>query len=62
MGKVLAGLFVIGAWLTFVIGWILNIIQLVGMADGEITVLLILKIVGVFAAPLGVILGIVGLF
>lgn len=38
-------------------GWIANIVKLIGMFDGEITAMLIARIIGVFAAPFGAILG-----
>jgi hypothetical protein len=40
-----------------VIGWVKNIIALITMTNSEITTLFILRIVGIFAAPLGVVLG-----
>jgi len=42
------------------IGWVLNIIKLVGMIDSEITTMFVLRIVGIFAAPLGAVLGYIG--
>ena len=38
-------------------GWVLNIIALVGMVDGGVTTMFILRVAGVFIAPLGGILG-----
>jgi len=38
-------------------GWIANIVKLFGMFDGPVTALFIGRIVGVFAAPLGAVLG-----
>lgn len=38
-------------------GWIANIVKLVGMLDGSVTAMFIARVVGVFAAPLGSILG-----
>lgn len=50
-------------WLIAVVGWVLNIVNIVRTATSgsevEITVLFIAQIVGVFFAPLGVILGLV---
>lgn len=46
--------------LAMAIGWVMNVVQLVYLADAPITVLTILKIVGIFAAPLGGVLGWVG--
>jgi hypothetical protein len=58
------GLTAILIWATMIIGWIVNIIQLVSIAmnSGALTLLVVLKIVGVFIAPLGSILGIIGMF
>lgn len=44
-------------WLAAIGGWIANIAKIVGMAGGEITTMLVLRIVGVFAIPLGAVLG-----
>ena len=38
-------------------GWIANIVKLVGMLDGPVTTFFIGRVVGVFAAPLGAVLG-----
>lgn len=38
-------------------GWIANIIKLFGMLDGGVTAMFIARIVGIFAAPVGAILG-----
>lgn len=48
--------------LAFLIGWILNIIQIFGAWSSGVTVGIILKMVGVVFFPLGGILGYVGLF
>ena len=39
------------------IGWVMNIVKFVGMLDGGITAMFIARIVGIFFAPLGGILG-----
>lgn len=49
-------------WLVFAIGWIANLIQILGMLADPITGLFILKIVGIFAGPIGSILGFIGMF
>lgn len=49
-------------YLMMVITWISNIIQLVFFTDGGFTVLVVLKIIGIFLAPLGMFLGFLGLF
>lgn len=63
-GFVAAELIVALVWITVVvggiIGWVLNIIKLVGMLDGPVTAMFIARCIGVFAAPLGAILGYLG--
>lgn len=54
-------LLVIGIIILSLFGWVANLIQLIALLDGPITAMLLLKIAGVFAAPLGAILGFVGL-
>lgn len=49
-------------WLATIIGWIANIIQLIGIASGPVTTIFVLKCVGIFAFPLGAILGWFGFF
>lgn len=39
------------------IGWVMNIIDVIQMLDGDITGMFILKMVGIFITPLGSILG-----
>lgn len=46
-------------------GWIANIVQIIvnlPPSIGDITIMLVIKIIGIFVAPLGVILGFVGFF
>lgn len=38
-------------------GWIANIVKLAGMLDGEITAMFVARVIGVFAGPLGAVLG-----
>lgn len=40
-----------------IVGWIWNIVQLVSAISDPITTMIVLRIVGVFVVPLGVILG-----
>lgn len=49
-------------WLILIVGWILNIVQICKVIATPITGLFIVKVVGIFLAPLGVIMGYVGLF
>lgn len=48
---------VFGIWVAAVGGWIANIVKLIQMADGGITLMAILRIVGIITAPFGAILG-----
>ena len=54
------GWFIIILWFAMVIGWVMNIVQLIQTADNGVTGMYILKIVGIFAAPLGGLLGWIG--
>lgn len=38
-------------------GWVANIVKLVSMIDGDVTAMFVARVVGIFAAPLGAILG-----
>lgn len=38
-------------------GWIANIVKLVGIVDHGVTTMFIVRVVGIFVAPVGVILG-----
>lgn len=59
---------VAGLWVFGIIGWILNLVWLVQDVTGQtfgqldVTAMLILQVVGVFFAPLGSILGYIGIF
>lgn len=55
----LFGLFWILLWLTCAAGWVMNIVSIVAASGGDMTTLLILRIVGIFAFPLGGVLGFV---
>lgn len=43
-------------------GWIANICQIVSALHDPLTALTIFKVIGVFVAPLGVVLGYIGFF
>jgi hypothetical protein len=51
------GLGFIALWIAAIVGWIMNIVVLYGMSFDQITGPLVLRIVGIFVAPLGSILG-----
>lgn len=52
-----AGLIVLVLILASITGWVLNIIDVAGSNFGEITGLLVLRVIGIFLAPLGAVLG-----
>jgi hypothetical protein len=58
--RVIGGLAIIAAVIAAIVGWVLNIVQLFGMADGGITGTFVLKAIGIFVAPLGAVLGWIG--
>lgn len=48
----------VAAFLIFmIIGWFMNVFDLLHMVGGEVTTLFILRVVGLVVAPLGSILG-----
>lgn len=38
-------------------GWVANVVKFVGMLGGDVTAMFIARIVGIFAVPLGIVLG-----
>jgi hypothetical protein len=44
-------------WVVGVIGWIMNIIAIAGSSFDVISGMLILRVIGIFVAPLGAVLG-----
>ena len=48
---------VVAIWLACIVGWVLNIVTIVGTPQFEFTGLLVARVIGVFVAPLGAILG-----
>jgi hypothetical protein len=50
-------LFIIAITLAGIVGWVANLVKLVGGVDDPITTLFVLRVVGIFAPPLGAILG-----
>lgn len=55
--KAFLGLIALSTIAACVWGYIANLIALVHSAGGDFTVLLAMRIIGLFAAPLGVLLG-----
>lgn len=56
-GDVIAFLFYLALIIGIVYGWIANIVIIAGSNFSEITGMLVLRVVGIFVAPLGVVLG-----
>lgn len=48
---------VIILWATLFVGWIMNIMTIAGSSFDVLSGMLILRIVGIFVAPLGAVLG-----
>jgi hypothetical protein len=57
---VLGALIFLALWVGGIVGWILNIFAILHGVSGPLTTLFVLRIVGIFAFPLGAILGYVG--
>lgn len=55
----LAPFFMFAVWFAVVLGWVLNIIKILGMNfdPNNISMLLVLRLIGVIVAPLGAVLG-----
>lgn len=54
-----SGLFILGVWLALIIGWIINLVEVINMAVASVSVttMFVIKVVGIFVAPLGSVLG-----
>ena len=52
-----AAIVVVVLVLAAIVGWILNIVKAFGSLDDPLTAMFIARVVGVFAAPLGAVLG-----
>ena len=44
-------------WMAIFGGWVANIVKFIGLINGSVTAMFIARGVGIFAAPLGVVLG-----
>lgn len=56
-GSVIALLLYLTLLVAFVSGWIMNIMAVAGSSFDTITGMLVLRVVGIFIAPLGAVLG-----
>lgn len=52
----------IALWIILILGWVLNIVQLCKVIAAPITGVFIVKVAGIIIAPLGAIMGYIGLF
>ena len=57
MPQLVVALSVIGLWVAAVIGWIMNIFTLYHMSFETMTGELIVRVIGIFVAPIGAIMG-----
>ena len=51
------GLVFVIVWLTAIVGWVMNVVKIVGQISDPITGMFIFRCVGVLVAPLGAVLG-----
>jgi hypothetical protein len=51
----MAALIFVIVWLAGLVGWILNIVEII--SNFSVTGLMVMRVIGVFMAPLGAILG-----
>ena len=56
-GYTAVGLLVVLVWLVGLVGWVWNIVRMVGYIGDPLTVEFAIRAVGVFLAPLGAVLG-----
>lgn len=56
-GAVIAWLIYVGVVITALCGWVMNIITIAHSNFNDITGMLVLRVVGIFVAPLGAVLG-----
>lgn len=57
-GYTIIELLIVIVYVAGAVGWIANLVKLIGIIDGGVTGMLVLRAVGVFIVPLGAILGI----
>lgn len=53
----MGALFILLFWVTFLIGWVLNIVAVFHTSLSAIDMLGVLRLIGIFVAPLGSFLG-----
>jgi hypothetical protein len=57
MSQLVVALGVIGLWVAAVIGWVMNIVTLYHMSFATMTGELVVRVIGIFVAPIGAIMG-----
>ena len=62
LGYLAAVAVVLSIFIGFVVGWIANIVQIANTEPFVWSFLMIIKIIGIFMAPLGAVMGLIGLF
>lgn len=48
---------IVAFWLSVVIGWVINIVELFSQSFDPLTAVAVLRVVGIFIPPLGAIMG-----
>lgn len=56
-GNAIVALMFLCLWAFGVIGWVWNIVKIVGSSFDVITGMLVVRVIGIFVAPIGCILG-----
>jgi hypothetical protein len=56
-GFKISAIVVIGIWVAFLAGWVMNILTITHTTAVPVTGLFILRCVGIFVAPIGAVLG-----
>jgi hypothetical protein len=57
VGAAIASLVIIGLWIALITGWVMNIITIANSSFTPLEGFLVLRVVGIFVAPLGAVLG-----
>lgn len=56
-GSTLVGVFIIVLWVAALVGWVLNLIEIIKIVNEPIAGMFVLRCIGIFVAPLGAVLG-----
>lgn len=57
MSNLIGAALYIGFWLAAVVGWVMNLIKIIGALGDPITGMFIFRCVGAICAPIGAVLG-----